>query len=176
MEAWLRDRAFRQHSRLFHDRPFLWQVWDGSPDGFSAFVHYHRLDAATLGKLTYTVLGDWIGRMANANDARRIETAKILQQQLTAILGGEAPLDIFVRWKPLERQSVGWDPDIDDGVRLNIRPFVEAGVLRETPKVKWGVDRGSDVPSAPWFPHDKGKRNNDRHLTLAEKQAARGAR
>jgi len=174
LEAWLRDRAFRQHCRLFHDRPFLWQVWDGSPDGFSAFVHYHRLDAATLGKLTYTVLGDWIGRMANAGDARRIEAAKIVQQKLTAILGGEAPLDIFVRWKPLARQPVGWHPDIDDGVRLNIRPFVEAGALRETPKIKWGVDRGGDAPSAPWFPHDKGKRNNDRHLTLAEKQAARG--
>jgi hypothetical protein len=176
LEAWLRDRAFRQHCRLFHDRPFLWQVWDGSPDGFLAFVHYHRLDAATLGKLTYTVLGDWIARMSNAGDARRVEAAKILQQKLTAILGGEDPFDIFVRWKPLERQPIGWDPDLDDGVRLNIRPFVEAGVLRETPKIKWGVDRGSDAASAPWFPHDKGKRNNDRHLTLAEKQAARGAK
>jgi len=176
LEAWLRDRAFRQHCRLFHDRPFLWQVWDGSPDGFSAFVHYHRLDTATLGKLTYTVLGDWIGRMANAADARRVEAAKILQQKLTAILDGEAPFDIFVRWKALEQQPVGWAPDIDDGVRLNIRPFVEAGVLRESPKIKWGIDRGSDVPSAPWFPKDKGKRNNDHHLKLADKQAARGAK
>ena len=176
LEAWLRDRAFRQHSRLFHERPFLWQVWDGSPDGFSAFVHYHRLDAATLGKLTYTVLGDWIARMTNADDARRIEAAKILQQKLTAILGGETPLDIFVRWKPLEQQADGWDPDIDDGIRLNIRPFIKAGVLRETPKIKWGVDRGNDVPSAPWFPIDKGKRDNDRHLTLADKRAARGAK
>jgi hypothetical protein len=176
LEAWLRDRAFRQHCRLFHDRPFLWQVWDGSPDGFSAFVHYHRLDTATLSKLTYTVLGDWIARMSNGGDARRVEAAKILQQKLTTILGGEAPLDVFVRWKPLKHQPVGWDPDIDDGVRLNIRPFVKAGVLREMLKIKWGVDRGSDVASAPWFLHDKGKRNNDRHLTLAEKQAARGAK
>lgn len=174
LEAWLRDRAFRQHCRLFHDRPFLWQVWDGSPDGFSTFVHYHQLDAGTFGKLTYTVLGDWIARMTNAGDARRIEAAKILQQKLTAILDGEAPLDIFVRWKPPARQPVGWNPDIDDGVRLNIRPFVQAGVLRETPKIKWGVDRGGDPESGPWFPHDKGKRNNDRHLSLAEKQAARG--
>lgn len=176
LEAWLRDRAFRQHCRLFHDRPFLWQVWDGSPDGFAAFAHYHRLDAATLGKLTYTILGDWIARMSNVADARRIETAKILQQKLTAILDGEAPLDIFVRWKPLEHQPLGWEPDLEDGVRLNIRPFVEAGVLRETPRIKWGVDRGGDVASAPWFPLDKGKRNNDRHLTLADKRAARGAK
>jgi hypothetical protein len=133
------------------------------------------LDTATLSKLTYTLIGDWIGRMANAGDERRVEKAKILQQKLAAILEGEAPLDIFVRWKPLERQPMGWDPDLDDGVRLNIRPFIEAGVLRETPKIKWGVDRGKDVASAPWFPLDKGVRNNDRHLTLAEKRAARRA-
>ena len=44
LEGWLRERAFRQHCKLFHDRPFLWQVWDGMKDGFSAFLHYHRLD------------------------------------------------------------------------------------------------------------------------------------
>ena len=32
-----------------------------------------------------------------------------------------------------------------------------------------------DVASAPWFDLDKGKRNNDRHTTLTEKRAARGA-
>jgi hypothetical protein len=88
---------------------------------------------------------------------------------------GEAPYDIFVRWKPLEQQPLGWNPDLDDGVRLNIRPWVTAGVLREpAPKgIKWGVDRGKDVASAPWFSLDKGERNNDRHTALAEKQAAR---
>ena len=176
LEAWLRDRAFRQHCRLFHDRPFLWQVSDGTPDGFSAFLHYHRLDAGALSKLTYTVLGDWITRMTGAGDERRVEKAKILQQSLTTILEGEAPFDIFVRWKPLEKQSIGWEPDLDDGVRLNIRPFVQSGVLRETPKIKWGVDRGKDVASAPWFSLDKGERNNDRHLSLAEKRAARLAK
>lgn len=173
LEAWLRDRAFRQHCRLFHDRPFLWQVWDGQPDGFSVFVHYHRLDAAALRKLNYTILGDWIARMDGIGDSRRAEAAKILKQRLTAILEGEAPLDIFVRWKSLEKQSVGWAPDLDDGVRLNIRPFIEAGVLREIPRVTWGVDRGNDIASAPWFHLDHGKRNNDRHLTLAQKREAR---
>ena len=96
----------------------------------------------------------------------------VASSRLSAILEGEAPLEIFVRWKSLEKQPIGWDPDLDDGVRLNIRPFIEAGVLREPPKIKWGVDRGKDVASAPWFPIDKGERNNDRHLTLAEKRAA----
>ncbi|WP_293405431.1 hypothetical protein [Phenylobacterium sp.] len=177
LEGWLRDRAFRQHSALFHNRPFLWQVWDGQQDGFSAFLHYHRLDHAALQKLTYTLLGAWIARREAEKDERRVEAAKMLKQKLEAILGGEAPYDIFVRWKALEEQPVGWNPDLDDGVRLNIRPWVEAGVLREpVPKgIKWGVDRGKDVASAPWFPLEKGERNNDRHTTLAEKQAAREA-
>lgn len=177
LEGWLRDRAFRQHSALFHNRPFLWQVWDGQKDGFSAFLHYHRLDHAALQKLTFTLLGAWITRREAEKDERRVEAAKVLKQKLEAILEGEAPYDIFVRWKPLAQQSMGWNPDLDDGVRLNIRPWVTAGVLREaSPKgIKWGVDRGKDVASAPWFKLDKGERNNDRHTTLAEKQAARDA-
>lgn len=177
LEGWLRDRAVRQHSALFHNRPFLWQVWDGQKDGFSAFLHYHRLDHAALQKLTYTLLGAWITRREAEKDERRVEAAKILKQKLEAILEGEAPHDIFVRWKPLAQQPLGWNPDLDDGVRLNIRPWVTAGVLREVaPKgIKWGVDRGKDVASAPWFKLDKGERNNDRHTTLAEKNAAREA-
>lgn len=177
LEAWLRDRAFRQHCALFHNRPFLWQVWDGQKDGFSAFLHYQRLDHAALQKLTYTLLGAWIARRKAENDDRRVEAATILQNKLVSILEGEAPHDIFVRWKSLAQQPVGWNPDLDDGVRLNIRPWVEAGVLKEAhPKgIKWGVDRGKDVASAPWFSLDKGDRNNDRHSTLVEKHAAREA-
>ena len=60
-------------------------------------------------------------------------------------------------------------------MRLNIRPFVTAGVLRKNPKIKWGKDRGKDPESAPWYPVFKGDRINDHHLTLAEKRAAREA-
>ena len=173
LDSWLRDRAFRQHCALFHNRPFLWQVWDGQHDGFSAFLDYHRLDTGALRRLTYTVLGDWKRRVEA--ESRLLEAAAILGRKLELILEGEAPHDIFVRWKPLARQPLGWDPDLDDGIRLNIRPWIGSGVLRDPhPKgIKWGIDRGGDIVSAPWFPLDKGKRNNDRHTTLAEKRAAR---
>jgi hypothetical protein len=59
-----------------------------------------------------------------------LSAAQKLKENLEAILEGEAPYDIFVRWKSLEKQPIGWEPDLNDGVRLNIRPFVEAGVLR----------------------------------------------
>lgn len=104
--------------------------------------------------------------------------------QLEAIAQGEKPYDIFVRWKHLAQQPIGWEPDLNDGVRMNIRPFVEAGVLR-IPRaklgVKWESDRGKDVASAPWFKlgptapygEPEGTRINDHHLSLAEKQAER---
>lgn len=62
LEDWLRDVFFAQHVRVFDSRPFLWHIWDGRKDGFSAVANYHRLDHRTLEKLTFTSLGAWIER------------------------------------------------------------------------------------------------------------------
>jgi hypothetical protein len=178
---WLRDGFFEQHCQLFHQRPFVWQVWDGRRDGFSALVNYHWLDRATLEKLTYTYLGDWIRQQqagveaGAAGSELRLAAAHELQGKLNLILDGASPYDIFIRWKPIEEQPLGWEPDLNDGVRLNIRPFVTAGLLRKNPKVNWNKDRGQDPESAPWYPVFKGDRINDYHLTLADKRAAREA-
>lgn len=172
LDAWLRTHAARQHAKLFHERPMLWFITDGRADGFTVVAHYHRLTRTNLERLAWTILGDWLARLG---DDPRAEAARVLQGKLAAILEGEKPYDIFVRWKPLEKQPLGWDPDLDDGVRLNIRPFIEAGILAHAPNVKYGTDRGKDVPSAPWFHVFNGERRNDHHTTLAEKRAARAA-
>jgi hypothetical protein len=106
----------------------------------------------------------------------RLAAARALRAKLLDIEKGEKPFDVFVRWKPIEAQPLGWEPDLDDGVRQNIRPWVKAGVLRKQPKIKWDKpDRGTDPPSAPWYDAwtEKGQRRNDHHLTLAEKQRVR---
>ena len=172
LDAWLRTHAAKQHAKLFHDRPFLWWVTDGRSDGFTAVVHYHRLDRTTLERLAWTVLGDWITRLGADP---RAEAARTLQPKLAAILEGEAPYDIFVRWKPLHAQPIGWEPDLDDGVRLNIRPFLRAGVLSYAPAEARAVDRGKDVRSAPWFDTFGGERRNDHNTKLQEKRDARNA-
>jgi hypothetical protein len=163
------------------------------PDGFSALVNYHKLDYKKFETLIYTYLGDWIQRQKSdvensMEGAReRLSAAQILSQRLELILKGESPYDVFVRWKPIEEQPIGWNPDLNDGVRLNIRPFMcvpdigkkDAGVLRDKPNIKWGKDRGKDVESAPWYNlgplygGKKGDRINDHHLTLQEKIGAR---
>jgi hypothetical protein len=175
LEEWLRKEFFVQNCKVFQSRPFIWHIWDGRNDGFAALVNYHKLDKENLSKLIYTYLGDWI-RMCEAkkkNDESGAEgllsAALKLKEKLEAILHGEAPYDIFVRWKPIEQQPIGWEPDLNDGVRLNIRPFVEAGVLRNKFNVKWGVDRGKNPPGSPWGEI----RDNDIHKTIAEKRAAR---
>jgi len=198
LETWLRDKFFEQHCKLFQHRPFIWQIWDGLKDGFSVLVNYHKLNYQGLERLIYTYLGDWIrtqehGFKEGIDGAEsRLMAAKNLKDSLEAILKGDAitgksGLDIFVRWKPLHEQPMGWNPDLNDGIRLNIRPFMlapdvdkkGAGVLRTKPNIKWGKDRGNDVESAPWYylglqyGEKEGARINDHHISLADKQAAR---
>lgn len=196
LEAWLRDGFFAQHCKLFQDRPFIWHIWDGEKDGFSALVNYHKLTKQALSTLTHTYLGSWLEekkkqQSANVDGAKELVlSAQLLQDKLKKILEGEKPLDIFVRWKPPAEQPLGWDPDLNDGVRLNIRPFMlvgdvgkkGAGILRDIPKsIKWTKDRGADVLSAPWYDlgpeygEEKGARINEHHLSLEDKKKARGA-
>ncbi len=170
LEDWLRNAFFEQHCKLFQNRPFIWHIWDGHKSGFSALVSYHKLTHANLEKLTYAYLGDWIRRQQAAVDAgesgsdARLQAAKNLQATLKLILEGEPPFDLFVRWKPLSQQAVGWQPDLNDGVRMNIRPFMArdipggkkgAGVLRAKPNIKWDKDRGKEPVRPkneyPWF-------------------------
>lgn len=212
LDDWLRDGFFAQHCELFHQRPFIWHIWDGRRDGFHALVNYHRLAAPngegrrTLEKLIYSYLGDWIDRQRAGQKAEvdgadaRVAHAEHLKAELIRILEGEPPYEIFVRWKPLHEQATGWEPDINDGVRLNIRPFMTARtlnarganacILRATPKIKWDKDRGKEPTREksdyPWFwgwdeeaadftggRDFDGNRWNDLHYSNAVKQAAR---
>ncbi len=209
LEDWLRNDFFEQHCKLFHHRPFIWHIWDGrARDGFHALVSYHRLAEGEgkgrklLENLTYSYLGDWIARQEDevrrgeggAED--RLAAATELKKRLEAILAGEPPFDLFVRWKSLSEQAIGWEPDINDGVRINIRPFMAgdlpggrrgAGVLRWKPNINWRKDRGKEPhrerEEYPWFwgwdgvSQDwaggttfDGKRHNDLHYGVMAKQ------
>jgi N-6 DNA Methylase len=227
LDDWLRDGFFENHCAIFHNRPFIWHLWDGRQDGFHALINYHRLvgrasqpdqkdglgrpsheheGRRSLEKLIYTYLGDWIERQ-RAEQKRELEgvdarlaAAVHLKAELEKILVGEPPYDLFVRWKPLHQQPISWEPDINDGVRINIRPFLTARplgaraknacILRVTPRIKWDKDRGKEPERPkgeyPWFwgwdgqtqdfaggAKFDGNRWNDLHYTTAFKKAAR---
>lgn len=215
LEDWLLDRFFEQHCALFHQRPFVWHIWDGRRDGFNVLINYHRLAAGNgegkrlLEKLTHTYLGDWIDVQRRDSAAgvegadARLAAAEHLKRELENSLAGEPPYDLFVRWKPLAEQAIGWEPDINDGVRMNIRPFMTARpygaraknacILRTTPRIKWDKDRGKEPERPkedfPWFwgwdetTQDflggktfDGNRWNSLHYTNKVKRAAREAR
>ncbi len=165
LEAWLdgatarqKGKFAQQHNKLFGHRPIIWHVSDEHEDGFSALVNYHQLDRANLERLTYTYLGDWIKQqeaaMERGDDGAegRLLAAQDLQEELKKIIEGEPPYDIFVRWKEVHEQPIGWDPDLNDGVLLNIKPFIEAGILRDEPNVRYTKDRGKNPEGAPWGP------------------------
>jgi hypothetical protein len=203
LEGWLRDEFFAEHCEIFHNgkesRPFLWHIWDGLKDGFHAIVNYHKLDRRNLEKLIYSYLGDWLTRRRQDVDSgaegaeTRLAAAEHLQGELKKILEGqsskddrEPSFDIFVRWKPLSKQAMGWEPDLNDGVRANIRPWITAGkvykatkpgLLRVSPNIKYAKDRGKetdrDSQEFPWFANSA-DRINDYHLSLDEKRHARG--
>lgn len=211
LEDWLRSGFFEQHCALFHHRPFIWHVWDGLKNGFSALVNYHKLTHANLEKLTYSHLGNWIQRQkagvaaGEAGSDAKLQAARQLQATLKLILEGEPPYDIFVRWKPLAQQAIGWQPDLNDGVRMNIRPFLAndlpggkkgAGILRVKPgsSLHWKKDRGKEPARSraefPWFwgwdeakqdftgvgKEPDGNRWNNCHYSLAVKRAAKATR
>jgi len=182
----------------------VWHIWDGRSDGFHTLINYHKLDHAALQKLTCSYLGNWIQHQSDdakadkPGAAERLGAARALQTKLAAILEGEAPLGIFVRWKPLKDQVQGWHPDLNDGVRQNIRPFLlagdvgkrGAGLFSAIPLALKDKDRSAEPTGPksdyPWFwcedepgtnpaggKEFAGNRWNNVHLTLARKKEAK---
>ena len=88
-------------------------------------MNYHKLAGPngegrkTLEKLIYTSLGDWISRQQAEVAVERMEPKPgsrpllHLHSELEKILKGEPPYDIFIRWKPLHEQPIGWEPDLE---------------------------------------------------------------
>lgn len=207
LRQWLASgEFFAQHCKVFQNRPFIWQITDGARDGFAALVNYHKLDAKNLDRLIHTYLYQWIERQktdaANqvAGADNRLARATALRDKLLLIQQGEAPYDIYTRWKRLDEQPIGWDPDINDGVRINCRPWVLADVFAGKFTIGWGKDSGANPansgvlisaqaaqqtdmrPGADVIKRlkepematsDGSERYNHIHLSLATKRAAR---
>lgn len=214
LEQWLLNDFFQQHTEVFEKRPFVWHIWDGRKDGFNVLVNYHKLAGAdgvgprTMETLSYAYLGDWLGRQRDAAGRGepgadgRVAAAQELQGELKKIAIGEAPYDLFARWKPLHQQPIGWQPDINDGVRVNIRPLLSvdlnggkkgAGILRCRPGIGWEPDRGAEPGGSrldfPWLWGFNGQakdfgggakfdgvRWNSCHYSIAHKQSIRESR
>lgn len=155
LDEWLDNAFFEYHAGLYKNRPIFWHIASAqgtSRFAFSALVHYHRFDKNRMAKLRASYLRDAIEEFrrdagladkAGRSDDRlewqaKVEEAQALDKKLQLIQeghhdgaeGGERDYRILTPWKEPHQRPKGWDPDLDDGVKVNIEPFEKAGVLR----------------------------------------------
>ena len=152
---WLENVYFDYHAALYRKRPIVWHVASSQGTGrfaFGALCHYHRFDANRMAKLRAGYLRQAIetfrreaalaGREGRAGERvelqARLEEAQALDGRLQAVQeghregpeGGDRDYRILTPWKAADERPKGWDPDVDDGVKVNIAPLQKAGVLR----------------------------------------------
>ena len=152
---WLENVYFEYHATLYKKRPIVWHLASSqgsAPFAFGVLCHYRKFDANRMAKLRSSYLRDAIetfrreaalaGREGRAEDRidlqARLEEAQALDRKLQAVQeghhdgseGGDRDYRILTPWKSVEERPTGWDPDIDDGVKINIAPLQKAGVLR----------------------------------------------
>lgn len=155
LDEWLDNAYFEYHCGLYKNRPIFWHIASAqgsAPSAFGALVHYHRFDKNRMAKLRSSYLRDAIEEFrreagladkAGRSDERvewqaRVEEAQALDKKLQLIQeghlegaeGGERDYRILTPWKAPHQRPKGWDPDLDDGVKVNIEPLEKAGVLR----------------------------------------------
>lgn len=150
---WVERRFFPRHIQQFKQRPIAWHLT--SPEGtFQALLLYHRLSRETLRALRDVHAGALINRLraelqraegrndsAAAQELRfQIEDVEEFRARLTAIeQGQDLHHRIRCRWKGEEEEGRPgpYAPDLDDGVKVNIRPFQETGLLAREVIKKW---------------------------------------
>jgi hypothetical protein len=155
IKEWLADAFFDFHSKLYKNRPILWHIASAqgtSPFAFGALVHYHRFDKNRMAQLRARYIRDTIETLrreaaladkAGNTDSRlewqsRLEEVEELDRRLQWVQegrhegrdAGDRDYRIGTPWKTPNERPKGWDPDIDDGVKVNLEPLQKAGVLR----------------------------------------------
>jgi hypothetical protein len=151
LDDWFRHRFFEEHTRRFKQRPIAWHLT--SPDGhFQALVLYHRLSRELLQRLRATYAGALISELQAEREKAKADQAKV--SDLTAVIedveefrcalerierGDDSRYRIRCRWKGEEPDGRPgpYAPDLDDGVKVNIRPFQEGRLLAKPVIKKW---------------------------------------
>lgn len=155
IREWLENVFFAYHVSLYKNRPIFWHIASsqgGAPMAFGALVHYHKFDKNRIARLRSTYLREAMDNFrreaaladkeGRTNDRvewqAKLEEAQDLDRRLQWVqeghhegpVGGNKDYRISTPWKKPHERPKGWDPDIDDGVKVNIEPLQRAGVLR----------------------------------------------
>lgn len=152
---WLRNAFFEFHRSLYKNTPVIWHFASSrgtAPFAFGALVDYHRCDRNRFAKLRSYYLREAVetfrreaalAAKAGNTEARlewqtRLEEALDFDRRLQWVEeghheghdGGPNDYRILPPWKSAKDRPKGWDPDLDDGVQVNIAPLYKAGLLR----------------------------------------------
>ena len=125
LESWLEREYSKWHQQLYKRRPIVWHL--ASERGtFAILLYYHKLSADTLPKLRSSYVRRKIDTLGTA--LRRATE----RQERELVLELETQTDdLRVFDERLEQViNTGYSPMIDDGVKQNILPLQEAGLLR----------------------------------------------
>jgi hypothetical protein len=155
LQEWLTDAFFDFHCDLYQQRPILWNLassQDSADPAFSVIVHYHRFDHDLLAKLRSVHVRDRMttlrreaaqaGKDGREDDRLQflaaLEEVEAFDRKLARLHeghhsgaeGGDDDYRILTPWKKPADRPKGWQPDIDDGVKVNIAPLARTGLLR----------------------------------------------
>lgn len=155
IREWLANCFLEYHCSLYQSRPIFWHIASGQDStsaAFGALVHYHKFDKNRMARLRSTHLREAMDTFRReaalaAKEGRtddrvewqtKLEEAQELDRRLQWIQeghhegpdGGDEDYRILTPWKKPHERPKGWDPNLDDGVKVNIEPLQKAGVLR----------------------------------------------
>jgi len=144
LEDWLHRYFFhRFHAKLYKKRPILWHL--ASPRGyFAVMLDYHRLSRDTLPKVRTLYLWPQMEevrtRLAAARADESVKAVADLEDELADLEDCDRRLESVIQgtvevglpeWAngPYRDGAAPYDPDIDDGVKVNLLPVQKAGLL-----------------------------------------------
>jgi len=167
LAEWLHDVFFETHNALYQQRPILWHLASNqtrTEPGFACIVHAHSFDRDALAKLRSVYIRDRIAVLKReaaqaGNDGKadlRLDLLALLEEveaydAKLALLqegahtgpeGSERDYRILTPWKSPEDRPQGWQPEVDDGIKVNLAPLARTQLFRT--KLKLGEAKDED--------------------------------
>lgn len=151
IREWIENVYFAYHASLYKSRPVFWHIASKQGKGsaaFSALIQYHKFNKDRMARLRGGYLREALtvfrresalaGQEGRADDRlewqAKVEEAEELDRRLQLVQegfhNGSVDYRILTPWKTETPRPKGWDPDFNDGVKVNIAPLQRAGVLR----------------------------------------------
>lgn len=155
LTEWLQDAFFETHTSLYQQRPLIWHLSSNQVrrvPAIGVLVHAHKFNADALAKLRGTHLRDRLATLRReagqaSQDSRqddRIEALAAIEEleaydaklkhlqdgHHSGPKGSDRDYRILTPWKSESERPQGWNPDLDDGIKVNIAPLARTNLLR----------------------------------------------